>query len=343
MTNQTWLTFLEQQGAHFSTEDPQCWAHFDAAGQDKALKLLPLTQYDLVEIIGSDAQKFLQGQLTCDVGQLQPGSWQSGAACTPQGRVYSNFELALTCDETPTYLMRLPRDGIDTLITQLSKYIVFYKSELRHRSKQWAGFEIIGAGAVEALSQALEADSTALFETPQIDKGIIRASTDDPASLECWLALELTQKIWPKLLQQSTLTDSQQRALMAIRAGYVDIQPGSTEAYTPEVLNLTNRAVSFKKGCYTGQEIVARMHYKGTAKSGLVHLTFTQALKLPIGTVLNCKESGQKLTILNLAANEEGKTEALAIAPVALFESEQLTLSNENNSYAVRLMAFDKN
>jgi len=342
MTVQDWKNFLAQQGARFDTSDPQCWAHFeDKTAPEGSLTLTPLTQYSLVEVVGMDAQKFLQGQLTCDVNQLQPGDWQSGAVCNPQGRVYGNFELGLTKDDIPCYLMRLPLDVIDSLTRQLGKYIVFYKSRLGFNPGQWAGFELRGDNTAQILADALSVSPDQLTGYSSLQRGVLKPLAE-ASGYECWLPFNEQDALWKKLGTDIRLGDSQWYSLARIRQGVPDIQQATAELFTPEAINLTHTgAVSFKKGCYTGQEIVARMHYRGTAKTGLVHLRLDTNISLLPGTELESQTDQQKLTLVNCAPNEQQGTEVLAVAPTRLYSEKELTLLADKLSVKAELKAFN--
>jgi len=342
MTVQDWKTFLSQHSARFDSSDPQCWAHFaDILPPDNMLTMTPLTQYGLLEVAGKDAQKFLQGQLTCDVNQLLAGLWQSGAVCNPQGRVYGNFALGLTNDEIPCYLMRLPLDIIDSVKQQLGKYIVFYKSSMTFQPDYWAGFELRGEDAGQILAEAFSTNLDQLTEICSRELGILRP-LDHLSGYECWLPFKQVELLWTTLANRAQLGDSHWRSLENIRRGLPDIQQATADHFTPEAINLTHSgAVSFKKGCYTGQEIVARMHYRGTAKTGLIHLVLDSDSCLLPGTELECKSDEQKITLINSVLNEQGRIEALAVASTRLHSLKTLDLLVGGQAVKAEISAFN--
>lgn len=208
--------------------------------------ICPLKNWSCLRISGSGAEKLLQGQLTCDVARLQALQPQLGAYCNLQGKVVVSFYLIKSATEPSLYWMLLAKDLQALTVETLKKYAVFFEVQLEacdHLILGWWGEDVDEISrSAELISLPLSpADGRRLLITQQA-----LASHDD-------------DRAW-------RLADIQQ--------GIVHIDASRTEQYLPNLLNYhLNGAVDFHKGCYRGQEIVARVHYRGQLKQRLARLT----------------------------------------------------------------------
>lgn len=190
-----------------------------------------LKDYQVLTVTGENACKFLQGQITIDVSTLSTGSATLAAHCNPKGRIIANFIIA-SVDATHYYLIT-PQSVADKLQTTLQKYAQFSKVTVAISPQQVA---LATANSI--------ATTTLNFALAYPDINIaIDATTDD------------TDENWPAIL---------------IQHGIVMIDANTSEQFTPHAIGFElHGGVDFKKGCYTGQEIIARMHFRGKPKDGL--------------------------------------------------------------------------
>lgn len=197
-----------------------------------------LANLGLLKISGSGAQKLLQGQLTCDVDQVSARAGLMAAHCNPQGRVISLFLITKIDD---AFYLVMPHQLLDIAARALKKYAPFYKAELTDATGE---YHIIGVQNQDNLQQ----HAAAVIHLPE------------PA----------TRRI---LLMASGQTAGQRGEtwqLLDILDGIPSITPATSGVFLPHDLNLPALyAVSFTKGCYTGQEIIARMQYRGKPKKRL--------------------------------------------------------------------------
>lgn len=216
-----------------------CRLDDSAAGRD---------QLGALAVSGPDAGKFLQGQLTCDVLALTPGQQTLGASCTPQGRMRAVFRLLRRDDD---FLLLMPRTVVPLLLDALKKYAVFFKAQLRDAS---AEFQIWGLWG-----SALATEST-------FDSTTVRFALNGPFARQLLLApAAATEPVLPG----PTLAACHW-AVAEMLAGEPAVYPETMEKLLPHHVNLPAAGgVSFNKGCYTGQEIVARMEYRGKIKTHL--------------------------------------------------------------------------
>nr|AGH13423.1 ygfZ-like protein [uncultured bacterium] len=252
-----------------------------------------LVNMALIQIQGPDSERFLQGQLTCDVSALKNDMWQLGACCTAKGRMVANFLIARHNDD---FWLRLPTAQASALQTHLSKYAVFFKTKLVAR-QDWL------------VLAELEQDST-----PQAAHTVI-ADTDG-ISLQ-WP--DNRREFWCNIDQADTwltghpLCSSKDWHLADIEAGLVWVNDYSREEWVPQHIDWQqHQGVSFSKGCYTGQEIVARLQYLGKSKRVLYRLSVPANTDIKPMTTIN-NNDGKAIGELASICQGQSHTEALAV------------------------------
>ncbi len=215
----------------------------------------------LLHISGPDTLTFLQGQTTCDTGPVDATRAASGAYCTPQGRVVCDFLLAQLGAEH--FGLRMRRDIRAHAAAVFGKYIVFSKAEVDAEREDWAVAAVWGEGAAGALEaefggapatpmDAISGEDFAIVRTAAGEESFEVFFADGGARLDGLAATAADEAAWQRL---------------QIEAGIARIEAPTVETFVPQVLNydLTGH-ISFTKGCYTGQEVVARLHYRGKSK-----------------------------------------------------------------------------
>ena len=229
------------------------------------MSIEPLKNLSLIKISGGDAFEFLQGQLTNDLKQLSNGSvWQYSAYCNPKGRVLAIFYI---WQHNDSYYAVLESDLQETMVKRLQMYVMRSKVTLEH---------IADAIIYGAQSPADLADAN-LIANPQCVK-----QQSDLASLEdAWVlginqrALYIAKPDTQNANSRNTIADDVANGswLSAdINEGIPQVSAASSEQFIPQMLNLDQLGgINFKKGCYTGQEIVARMHYLGKLKQRMFY------------------------------------------------------------------------
>ncbi|MBV4459821.1 folate-binding protein YgfZ [Pseudomonas sp. COR58] len=266
-----------------------------------------LSHEGVLAVRGADAGKFLQGQLTCNINYLSDSQSSLGARCTQKGRMQSSFRILLEGDGV---LMAMAGELLEPQLADLKKYAVFSKSKLTDESAAWVRFGLVdGDAALTGLGLALpaETDSVARHE------GLIAVRVS-PDRAELWGPADQTDAIKARLSAALPEGDLNGWLLGQIRAGIGQVMPSTRELFIPQMLNLQAvGGVSFKKGCYTGQEIVARMQYLGKLKRRLYRVSL-EAGELPQpGTPLFAPSHGSAIGEVVLAARAEHNIELLAV------------------------------
>nr|WP_314575085.1 folate-binding protein YgfZ [uncultured Pseudomonas sp.] len=227
----------------------------------------PLSHEGVLAVRGVDASKFLQGQLTCNLDYLSEAKATLGARCTQKGRMQSSFRILLEGDGV---LLAMASELIEAQLLDLKKYAVFSKSKLTDESAAWVRFGLShGDAALASLGLELAQDTDSVVRAN--DLIAIRVS---PARAELWVRAEQADDIGNRLAAQLPEGSLDDWLLGQIRAGIGQVFGQTREEFIPQMINLQAvGGVSFKKGCYTGQEIVARMQYLGKLKRRLYRLT----------------------------------------------------------------------
>lgn len=243
----------------------------DETSETANITIMPITHQGLLQCQGPDAAKFLQGQLTCDVQAVTPEQSQFGAHCTPKGRALSSFRLAQLNDDT--YLMGCHYSVQDIILKQLGKYIVFSKATLEAPKDDWICIGINGAGAKQHLEQlGFTPEQHTSHSTGDANEIALCIQLDaSNNSYELWATENVAIKLWDQLAPAANLRSSTDWELCLIAAGIVQIQAPTSDAFVPQMLNFDAiEAISFTKGCYTGQEIIARAKYRGQVKRRMI-------------------------------------------------------------------------
>lgn len=271
-------------------------------------KLFNLNDFDLVSVQGPDSLKFLQGQLTCNVDRVSTTQSITGAYCNLKGRVITDFRIFI---RDGTYYLQTEKGLGEVLQKTLDKYIVFSKAKTESVGDNFKRIGLCGEGAVTLLHSIYTQLPQQEGACQQTDELIIIKLNGPQQRYEIYYQGDSAEA--DRLMAGSEEADTGYWRLADIEAGIVHISPAMQEIYTPQLLNYDIRGlVDFKKGCYTGQEIVARMHYRAMAKKRLYRLTadISQADKL----VLNLEGSENPAEIIT-AYTQNGITHLLAILP----------------------------
>ena len=226
--------------------------HLLNAYQDRCFKLSGL---GLLKISGPESAKFLQGQLSCDVEAIPSGKGLMAAHCNPQGRVISLF---YAVNINGDFYLIMPLDLIEDALSALKKYAPFFKTQLQDATGDYS------------ITGAVKKDR----------------NPDMLASIDIGSNLHRTIQLLPATTShnQNSLTYDEWHMLDMIE-GIPLIHHDTSAKFLPHDINLPQlNAISFSKGCYTGQEIIARMHYRGQPKKHLYR--GTSAIKLTPGTLL---------------------------------------------------------
>jgi tRNA-modifying protein YgfZ len=213
----------------------------------------------VLRVSGLDAKKFLQGQTTSDLNKLSQTNGLYGAICSIKGRIISNFYLVQRNDDV---LMLMTKDLVEKTLLHLKKYAVFFKTELINEQDNYAVYTKLSAKSTEVLAP----EQATLFTVDQKNDIATLTISHEPLLVQWLISSQDNTAIAEK---------NQDLAPLAILNARPLINLEQSETILPQWLNMQSTAgISFTKGCYTGQEIVARMQYKGKSKKQLALVTW---------------------------------------------------------------------
>jgi tRNA-modifying protein YgfZ len=291
-----WQSFLTSQGAQFNAAGEALFPATAASAQ-----LFDLSSNGLIAISGADSQTFLQGQVTNDIKLLTQGA-QFNGYCTPKGRLLALFFSFIIDD---VIYLQCPRDLIPDLVKRLRMYVLRSKVLVEGASERLVALGLVS----DTLAATMAALPVTPYQQAQTPHGTLIRLADTGAQQRALLivASEQAATSWQALSATFTPGSTSQWEALDIQAGIPQVYAATKEQFVPQMVNLDAlNGINFKKGCYTGQEIVARTHYLGKVKRRtlLAQLTGSQAPQP--GDVLHDaqqQEAGQLVRVAPAANN----------------------------------------
>jgi folate-binding protein YgfZ len=318
------------------TWDAQGYWHINQQAQTNEGKqtwFAPLCHYGFVSIAGPDSGKFLQGQTSCDWKNITPSKASRGSYCNIKGRVQCNF-LGGMLNENDV-LLRMSEDLCDNFCTALAKYIVFSKAKMHNASEQWAAIGVVGPNAAALIANLFGTSPEQPLEAISSDNGMALQLDEQGQRFECWIPAAHIETLWSDLSEAADLRDTKAWEQLNIDAGIGEVCAATADLFLPQMLNMQlTGGVSFKKGCYTGQEVVARMEYRGKLKKRMYHASISDlsgqeteqsaTLGAPvykpgedkaIGNIVSAVHNQTSLQILAVLNNEAAQAGEVCLSP----------------------------
>lgn len=302
-----------------------------AASARLPLTLMTLDDWALATLTGADAEKYLQGQVTADVAQLTEHQHLLAAHCDPKGKMWSNLRLFRRQDGFALIERRSLRDA---QLTELKKYAVFSKVTIapddEHVLLGVAGF------------QARAALKNLFSELPDAEKQVVSEGEtsilwfEHPAERFLLVTdVATAERVTEALRGEAQLNNSQQWLALNIEAGLPVIDAVNSAQFIPQATNIQALGgISFKKGCYTGQEMVARAKFRGANKRALWTLA---------GRASRVPEAGEDL---ELKMGENWRRTGTVLAAVQLDDGRllvQVVINNDMEADSVFRVRDDAN
>lgn len=344
--NKNWTQFLLSQGAQI--EDGRVMYFGDAPGNALSEKraamsstqssthiLCDLSHYGLISATGADAESFLQNQFCNDVHNISALQSQLNAYCNPKGRILAFFRLFQLNEH---YYLRLPQEILEPTINRLRMFVMMSKVSLEDASDKLMRIGFSGPEAEQRLNELVGQTPTRVPTTVNASSQtsgltIIRIPGPQPR-FEIYGDETAVKRVWEQLSTDAKPVGSGCWELLDIHAAIPEIFPDTQEAFVPQMVNLQAiNALSFKKGCYPGQEIVARMHYLGKLKR-CMYVAHTEDDTAPApGDALFAEgsESGQGVgKVVRAQASPGGGADLLAVIEISSAEQRALRLKDAN-------------
>jgi len=319
--NPNWKKFLINNSAVFDNDKS---VEFSSDPEKKQNFICPVPHLAILTVTGQDALQFLQGQVTCDISaDINDNKSSIGALCTPKGRTISTF---LILKQQTTYYLILPAALFETVKKRLQMYILRSDIKLTDCSDELC---LIGLGCSQAIADYPQLP----FAVSQHDGLIVNYPSQDNR----YLIIEKTEQakqIWSNFINENIFipTGNAYWHKLDIVDGIPWLNEQTSEEFIPQMLNLDHlNGISFKKGCYTGQEIIARTHYLGKAKRKMysAECQATQTALPGVAIYDYSNATDQKVGKVLTAHNDKEKCKMLVVIQTDHALSKQLRLQDQ--------------
>ncbi len=308
----SWFSFLASRGARLDAAgvmdfgDPAAEL---AAARDHAV-LVDLSHNALLAVTGDDATAFLHAQFTNDVQSLPEGAAQWSGWCSPKGRLLATFLLVRRADG---YLLMLPSEIAGAFAKRLSMFVLRSKVKIADASDSTARLAFAGktAGVIVAREFGFTPDPMR-----SVEKDGATCIALDHERFVILAPMEKAPALWEKLAENATPAGPDAWTWSLIQAGIPVVTAATQEAFVPQMANFDLvGGVSFRKGCYPGQEIVARTQYRGILKRRMARVHLAGDARPAAGESVYGAAFGDQAagTIVNAAPAPGGGYDALVV------------------------------
>lgn len=322
--NAEWKNFLEGNGAEFDgTERVVSFGNLrhELGAALNGNVFADLSHQGVLAVRGKDALEFLQGQFTNDLRHLGDGTSQLNGYCSAKGRLLASFRVI---PEDDGFLLRMPRAMVEPLMKKLRMFVLRAAVTLEDVGECQIHLGVSGPGAERELGALAPA-------LPQAVDGIARGGGYTVIRIpgvhprfEVHGGLEAMRRLWDTLNVRCAPVGEAPWGLLDVLAGIPTIHPETSDAFVPQMVNLQLLGgVSFKKGCYPGQEVVARMQYLGTLKRRMyLARVLSEAPPRP-GDELYSPEDGEQSAgkVVDAQPHPDGGFMLLAVIQIASREA----------------------
>lgn len=268
MHMQQWHQFLQDSTPDIIIENNKVISFGDSAAERLALTndtvICDLSHLGLLELEGADTLTFLQGQVTNDIKLLDGHNSHYTAYCSPKGRMLALF---LAFSHYDHVHLQMPKELIESIAKRLKMYVMRSKVQIKDVSESIIKMGLNGNNAVELLKPLFNEVPQNDYELISTENGVLLRLPGATPRYEIFTDATNAPNIWNALKQQAKPVGAACWEWLEIQAGIPEITLKTQEEFVPQMLNLDAlNAINYKKGCYTGQEIVARTHYLGKVK-----------------------------------------------------------------------------
>lgn len=349
--NAEWKTFLKEQGAEFNTPD-EITTFGNAELERYLIKhgpvLVSMAQQALIKVSGEDAFEFLQGQFSNDLKEVTDTQAQLTAYCDPQGKVLALITL---CKVQNTFYLSFDASLLETILKRLNMFKMRSKVDIKSVGDELIQIGYAGEFADLDLQRLLSSKIKDIYDVATLKHEqateVVALKKPGPYHrYEMFGPLEQIKVVWNLLKGYAEATNNADWRLLNIVSGQPEVTQATANEFVAQFLNLEKlKAISFKKGCFPGQEIIARMHYRGKATKRMMRLHLQSPLNLTAGNQFVLKDDADKkykfTTILANPDIYEGEV-VLAVATLKPLESITGDLHTEQGATAtIEPMPYD--
>ena len=270
--------------------------------------LIPLESLGVLRARGADTVSFLQGQLSNDLARLAAECSLLAGYHNPQGRVIAVLRLLhLGAGDV---LAVLPRELVAPVVQRLARFILRAKVRLTDESSRWVIAGLLGAAAPDSIELPHEAE-----RATRVDESMVVRLAGEARR---WLVVSPESE---RLTLDGSAALAARWQLAAIAAGEPQVYAATSEEFVAQMLNLdVLGAIAFDKGCYTGQEVIARAHFRGRVKRRMQRFLTAQPFELRAADS-GVLADGRSFRVVRATAHPDGRSEFLAVTALESKES----------------------
>jgi folate-binding protein YgfZ len=331
--NEDWQAFLLAQGANLRNGIVTDFGRSE--DELRALEaqtvLCDLSHLGLLGVEGEDAEGFLQGQLTNDVRHVNDSRCQLSSHCSPRGRMLATFRLLL---RERRYLLEMRREILEPIRKRLCLFVLRSRVRIDDLSDALVRVGIAGPEAAELVGQSIGAVPREVDSVHQEGAVTVLRLPSTVPRFEVLGDPDAMQTPWNRLAARCVRVGTDPWALLDIRAGIPTVSAATADVFVPQMANLQLvDGVSFRKGCYTGQEVVARSQYLGRLKRRMYRATVLTDQRPAAGDSVFSPgaETDQAVgKVVDARPAPEGGYELLAVLQIESAENGRLHLGAVN-------------
>lgn len=339
-----WSEFLASQNAQLDEQGKIC-----SFGQPELERFMikngpvvtSLTHQALIRVSGSEALNFLQAQLTSDVNTVNDNQAQFSAYCDPQGQVLANF---LVFKYQGDYYLNFDGSLKESILKRLTMFVLRSDVKLTDVSNDLIQVGFAGEFADLDIQRRLSTKVKEVFESGMIEldemQDVLVIKVPGPYHKYALFGpAEQMTLAWKKIRDNADVTNNYDWNLLNIAAGVPEVTSATSAQFIAQFFNLDKfNAINFKKGCFPGQEIIARVHYRGKVTKRMLRIHLNEVLPLMSGETLTLKDQNDKpykLTVVNANPDIFNGTLCLAIGTLKSLEAVEGDLFTESGQTAM--------
>ncbi|MFK7816817.1 MAG: folate-binding protein YgfZ [Gammaproteobacteria bacterium] len=325
--NQNWQEFITTQGAVIDKQVLESFTSADSRSfNSQHTYLCDLSNLGIIRASGDDALSFLHGQFTNDLNLVTNNNSQLSSYCNPKGRMLAIFRVFQKDDD---YYLILNRDVLEPVLKKLTMFKLMAKVDLSDVSDEYVLLGLAGPASASTLKEhGLQIPESTNTSTHEKETTVICMPSESSRFLLISEA-EHAKTIWQSISNHTTASTYKTWELHDIQNGIPQVTAETNEAFIPQMVNLELiGGVNFQKGCYPGQEIVARTHYLGKPNRRMYHVSIsTKNCPLPGTNIFSAKDGEQPVgKIVSAQHSSDDICNALAVLRTAKKSDDELHL-----------------
>jgi len=337
--NADWKTFLTDAGAQLNDQD-----EITTFGQPDIERFMikngpvitSLSHQAIIKVSGKDTFDFLQGQLSNDLSEVTNHQAQLTSYCEPQGKVLAIIMIFKQADD---FYLNFDVSLTETILKRLSMFKMRSNVTLENLSDEWIQIGYAGEFADLDVQRLLSTKIKNIYEVQPLQSEDLSdiLAVKIPGPYHCYQffgTIEQSKLLWKQLKNNGEYTNNQDWKLIQIVSGQPQVNQATSNEFIAQFLNLDKlNAINFKKGCFPGQETIAKMHYRGKVTKRMLRIRFEKVVALQPGEPFKLTdEAGRNYKFTTILSAEDIMKGSICLAVTTLkpLEAAQGQLKTES-------------